>query len=96
MFSNQKDKKVIYNGVKLSYDIALGHYQAPIRRNALFISDDNVLYPAGKHLINYELLKKKQSFLLKNYNDEPVSCMNYFRNKQTNVTLVAVGLKNTP
>jgi len=92
MFNQQK---VIQNGVKLNYDLSLGFYQTPIRKNAYFISDDNLIYPSGKHLVNYELMKKKQSFILKDYEDESISAMNFYFGKQTNVTLIAVGLKST-
>jgi hypothetical protein len=92
MFNQQK---IPQNGVKLKYEHSFGFYQTPIRRNAYFISDDDLVYPNGKHLICYDMMKKKQTFILKNMEDEEVSALRFHYSRGSNRTLVAVSLKSS-
>lgn len=45
----------LINGVKLTLDYSFGMLQTPIENQAVFVSDDNIVFPSGKHLVMYDL-----------------------------------------
>lgn len=53
---------------------------------------DTVIYLAGKHVVEYDIIRKRQSYITKSIEDEAVTAMNYYRTKK-NVLKIAVGLK---
>ena len=53
---------------------------------------DTVIYLSGRHIVEYDIIRKKQSFITKSIEDEAVTSMAYYRSKK-NVLKVAVGLK---
>lgn len=56
---------------------------------------DDLVYPNGKHLVCYDMMKKKQTFILKNMEDEEVSAMRFHYSRGSNRTLIAVSLKSS-
>lgn len=59
---------------------------------ALIENKDTVIYLSGRHIVEYDIIRKKQSFITKSIEDEAVTSMAYYRSKK-NVLKVAVGLK---
>jgi hypothetical protein len=82
----------ISNGIALSLDLAFGNYQHPIRKNSYFISEDDLIYIMGKHLVSYNLIRKRQNFILKSADDEAVTCMNFYYGRKSTTARIAVGL----
>ena len=58
----------------------------------LIENKDTVIYLSGRHIVEYDIIRKKQSFITKSIEDEAVTSMAYYRSKK-NVLKVAVGLK---
>lgn len=85
----------INNGISLNLDTAFGNYQYPIRKNSYFISEDDMIYICGKHIVSYNLIRKRQSFIQKNSEDEQVTTMNYYYGKRGSTAKVAVGLQSS-
>lgn len=57
MFKEKGEENVenLLNGVKMILDYSFGFLQTPIESNAVFVSDDNIVYPSGKHLVMYDI-----------------------------------------
>lgn len=89
-----KNAAEFLNGVTLSLDVTFGYFQIPIRKNVYFVAEDTLIFLAGKHIIEYDIIRKKQTYLLKNLDDETIVAMNYYMNKK-HVLSVAVALKST-
>ena len=89
-----KNAAEFLNGVTLSLDVAFGYYQTPIRKNVYFVAEDTLIFLSGKHIIEYDIIRKKETYLLKNLDDESIVAMNYYMNKKR-VLSVAVALKST-
>jgi len=81
----------ILNGIDIRLDIAFGNYQKPIKKNSYFISEDDLIYICGKHIVSFNLIRKRQNFILKNPLDEQVTCMNYYYGRRGTTARVAVG-----
>lgn len=58
------------------------------------VDDDRIVYQCGKHLVEYNLLHKKQHYLLKSIEDEDITAMNYSISGQDTLNVV-VGLKGS-
>ncbi|KAL4489496.1 hypothetical protein ABPG72_002792 [Tetrahymena utriculariae] len=84
--------KEFINGVKCQIEQSYGCSQIPIRKNVLMIDDDRMIYQCGKHLVEYNLLHKKQHYLIKNIEDEDITAMNYVVSQSDTLNLV-VGLR---
>jgi len=89
-----KNAAEFLNGVTLSLDVAFGYYQTPIRKNVYFVAEDTLIFLSGKHIIEYDIIRKKETYLLKNLDDETIVAMNYYMNKKR-ILSVAVALKST-
>ena len=89
-----KNAAEFLNGVTLSLDVSFGYCQAPIRKNVFFVAEDTLIFLSGKHIIEYDIIRKKETYLLKNLDDESIVAMNYYMNKKR-VLSVAVALKST-
>lgn len=89
-----KNAAEFLNGVTLSLDVSFGYSQAPIRKNVYFVAEDTLIFLSGKHIIEYDIIRKKETYLLKNLDDESIVAMNYYMNKK-HVLSVAVALKST-
>jgi hypothetical protein len=84
----------ILNGIGLTLDISFGNYQIPIKKNSYMISEDDLIYLCGKHIVSFNLIRKRQNFIIKNPDDESVTCMNYYYGRRGSSARVAVGLKS--
>ena len=82
-----------YNGIEARPDIAFGNYQQLIKKNSYFISEDDLIYLCGKHIVSFNLIRKRQNFIIKEPEDEAVTCMNYYYGRRGSSAKVAVGLK---
>lgn len=82
------------NGVTLSLEASFGYYQSTIRKNVYFVSDDTLIYMCGKHIVEYDIMRKKQSYIMKDLDDEAIAAMNFYLNKKKSLS-VAVALKST-
>jgi hypothetical protein len=51
------------NGARLIQDYAFGHSDRVMENSAVFVSDDNIVYPSGRHLVMYDLNTKKSDFI---------------------------------
>ena len=89
-----KNAAEFLNGVTLSLDVSFGYYQTPIRKNVYFVAEDTLIFLSGKHIIEYDIIRKKETYLSKNLDDESIVAMNYYMNKKR-VLSVAVALKST-
>ena len=56
---------------------------------------DDLLYPNGKHLVSFDMMKKKQTFILKDLEDAEISAMKSYFSRASNSTLVAVSMKSS-
>jgi hypothetical protein len=54
-----------------------------------------VIYLAGRHIVEYDIIRKRQSYITKSVEDDDVTAMTYHKNKK-NALKVAVGLKGSP
>ena len=59
----EEESENLINGVKLILDYSFGFQQNPIESTAVFVSDDNIVYPSGKHLVMFDLATKKCDFI---------------------------------
>lgn len=82
-----------YNGIEARPDIAFGNYQSLIKKNSYFISEDDLIYLCGKHIVSFNLIRKRQNFIIKEPEDESVTCMNFYYGRRGASAKVAVGLK---
>lgn len=89
-----KNAAEFLNGVTLSLDVSFGYFQTPIRKNVYFVAEDTLIFLSGKHIIEYDIIRKKETYLLKNLDDEQIVAMNYYMNKKK-ILSVAVALKST-
>lgn len=104
-----KQTQELINGVSLSLNICFGSQQTPIRKNMFFIGDglnplpphplnwyflDAVIYIGGRHIVEYDIIRKKQSFITKNIDDEAATALNFYKTKK-GVLKIAVALKST-
>jgi len=80
-----------YNGIEAKPDIAFGNYQNLIKKNSYFISEDDLIYLCGKHIVSFNLIRKRQNFIIKEPEDEAVTCMNYYYGRRGSSAKVAVG-----
>ena len=79
------------NGLKFSIKHSFGNYQMPIQKNPMFTGEDTLIYLAGKHFVEYDLIRRRQSYILKKIEDNIVTCMNHFLSK-TKLLYIAIGL----
>lgn len=86
------------NGIKTQIQQSYGCSQIPIRKNVLMIDDDRLIYQCGKHLVEYDLLHKKQSYILKNIEDEDITAINYVMSSSDVLSVVIAmrGAKGFP
>ncbi len=82
------------NGVTLALEASFGYYQNPIHKNVYFVAEDTLIFMSGKHIIEYDIIRKKESYILKNLDDESIVAMNYYMNKKKSLS-VAVALRST-
>lgn len=88
----------LINGVKLTLDYSFGMLQTPIENQAVFVSDDNIVFPSGKHLVMYDLQTKKSDFINR---PEPnilqvTSLSTGFTKKKELMIIYGEKLKNAP
>ena len=88
-----KDSSKLENGISIHLDGSFGCYQTPIRKNTYFCTDDTLIYSCGNHLVLYDVVRKKQKYIMKNIEDQPLTAMNYFTNSRGEIS-VAVALKS--
>lgn len=88
------DNKKLQNGITLNLEYAFGYYQTPIHQNTYFINEDTILYICGNHLILYDIIRKKQKYIMKDVVDEAVMSMAYYYDPIPNEVMVAVSLKS--
>jgi hypothetical protein len=86
------------NGVKLTMDYSFGALQTPIDSNAVFVSDDNIVYPSGRHLVMYDLNTEKSEFIQRELPDSrEVTCMaTGFTKKKELMVIVGERVFNKP
>ena len=48
----------------------------------------------GNHLVLYDIVRRKQKYIMKNIEDEAVTALNYYLGTKTEV-MISVGLKST-
>ncbi len=80
----------LFNGIDLSFELSFGAYQTVIDKNAYYIGDDEI--------VCYELVKRKQSFIVRRIEDSDASAMSCYSGKRSNnqqVSTVAVALKGS-
>ena len=102
IFISIKFKKAMYsknnaeflNGVFLYLDVCFGYYQEPIRKNVFFAAEDTLIYLSGKHIVEYDIIRKKETYIQKALEDETILSMNYYMSKKK-VLSIAVALKST-
>lgn len=82
------------NGATLVLDASFGYYQTPIQKNVYFVAEDTLIFLSGKHIIEYDIIRKKESYILKNLDDESIVAMNYYLNKKKALS-VAVAMRST-
>lgn len=63
MFKIGADNAPVENGILLELDHSFGHSQTLINNMSIFVSDDNIVYPSGKHLVMYDLNTRKSEFI---------------------------------
>ena len=88
----------LFNGIDLSFELSFGAYQTVIDKNAYYIGDDEIVYLSGKLIVCYELMKRKQSFIVRRIEDSDASAMACYSGKRSNnqqVSTVAVALKGS-
>lgn len=51
------------NGIRLTLDYSFGFLQIPINCTAVFVSDETIVYPSGRHLVMYDLNTRKGDFI---------------------------------
>ncbi|KAL4462030.1 hypothetical protein ABPG74_000875 [Tetrahymena malaccensis] len=88
-----KDSTKLENGISVHLDGSFGCYQTPIRKNTFFCTDDTLVYSCGNHLVLYDVVRKKQKYIMKNIEDQPLTAMNFFTNSKGEIS-VAVALKS--
>lgn len=89
--------------MKLKEESCFGHYQHLIQKNAYIVGEgsfcshlDEVLYLCGRQIVLYELMKKKQNFIMRYMEDGDVTAMNFFSHTKSaggQVLLIATALK---
>lgn len=57
------------------------------------LKTDDMVYICGKHLVRYNILRKKQNFTIKSLEDERITAMNYFYKNKTS-SKIAVALQS--
>jgi hypothetical protein len=75
-------------------EMAFGNYQTPIKTGAFFLTEDDIFYSAGKHIVSYNLIRKKQTFYAKDKEDEEITAMTYYIGKKSVSKQIAVALKS--
>ncbi|EGR28381.1 WD repeat protein [Ichthyophthirius multifiliis] len=90
---NQPNQK-LENGISIQLENSFGCYQTPIRKNSYFCTDDNLIYNCGNHLVLYDVVRKKQKYVMKNIEDQPLTAMTFFTNPTKGTTNIAVALKS--
>ena len=71
----EKTPQNLYNGVDLILDYSFGHHLHQIENSAVFVSDDNIVYPCGKHLVMLDLNTRKSEFIRRNDDAKEVTAM---------------------
>ncbi|KRX00028.1 WD40-repeat-containing domain [Pseudocohnilembus persalinus] len=92
MFNGSTKNNKIYTGIKPQLQYSLGCYQTPIQKNAHFTNDDTVMYLCGNHIVLYDIVTKKQQFIMKDIEDQETNCINKYYNQNNEELYVAVGL----
>lgn len=92
MFSKHSGE--LLNGVTLALDVSFGHLQVPILKNAYFVAEDTIIYLCGKHIVEYDIIRKKQTYIMKQIDDQAISAMNFYISKKR-VIQIAICLKST-
>ena len=90
------------NGVMLSLETSLGMHQTPLSKvngwiqNVHFVDDDKILYLCGKHLVLFDIIRKKQTYIMRTLEDEQINAITYYNSNQNNkqIFLVAISLKS--
>ena len=61
--SSVKREEDIINGAVLSIEHAFGFMNSAIDKNALFVAEDAIVYPCGRHLATLDLVSKRMDFI---------------------------------
>ena len=59
-----------------------------------FAGEDSIIYSCGKHIVEYDIIRKKQTYIMKNIDDETITAMNYYASKRK-AKSIAVALMMT-
>ena len=57
------------------------------------IDNDRLIYQCGKHIVEYDLLQKKQYYIMKGIEDTEITAMNYYISSSFNLILL-IGMKS--
>jgi len=61
--SPAKREEDIINGAILTLEHSFGFMNSVIEKNALFVSEDTIVYPCGRHLATMDLVNKRMDFI---------------------------------
>ena len=53
-----------------------------------------MIFLAGRHIVEYDIIRKKQSFIAKSIDDESVTAIGFYK-KKNNELKIGVALKST-
>jgi type IV secretory pathway TraG/TraD family ATPase VirD4 len=54
-----KSSHQIINGVSITLEASFGCLQNPIRNNCMFVNDDTLMFISGKHIVLYDIIRKR-------------------------------------
>lgn len=89
-----KSNHQIIDGVTITLEASFGCLQTPIRKNCLFVNDDTLMFISGKHIVLYDIIRKRQTYIMKSAEDESVQTLNFYLTS-SNKLLIALGFKST-
>ncbi|CAK85762.1 unnamed protein product (macronuclear) [Paramecium tetraurelia] len=72
-----KSSHQIINGVSITLEASFGCLQNPIRKNCKFVNDDTLMFISGKHIVLYDIIRKRQTYIMKSAEDEVVQVLSF-------------------
>ncbi|CAD8184741.1 unnamed protein product [Paramecium pentaurelia] len=89
-----KSSHQIINGVSITLEASFGCLQNPIRKNCMFVNDDTLMFISGKHIVLYDIIRKRQTYIMKSAEDEVVQALS-FHVSHGQKLFIAIAFKST-